>query len=395
MPDPSPEPSPERRTGFVLGLLVGTAATLAAIALYFELSGERISEPTVRDQAEAFIEANYFQEVTEEELESGSIRGMIDELRKEYDDRFSHYFDPKEYQEFQRALSGEFKGVGLTIKEVPKGLEVTTVIPDSPAEDAEIDVGDVILAADGVSLAGVPSEVATAKIKGEVGTEVELRIDPVTSRPEREISVERAKVSLPAAQGRIERVDGRKVAYVGFFSFDQGAHGELRSEIERLYREGAEGLILDLGGNGGGRLDEAVLASSLFVEDGDVVTTRGRTTGEETLNAEGDALSPKPTVVMIDGGTASASEIVTAALSEYDLATLVGETTFGKGTVQESVPLPDGSAINLTVAEYFTSDDISIAGEGIEPDVEAPDDLKTERDETLDRALEVLGDMLP
>lgn len=391
----SQAPAPERRTGFVLGLLVGVAATLAAIALYFELSGERISEPTVRDQAAAFIEESYFQEVSEEELESGSIRGMVDELRKEYDDRFSHYFDPQEYNEFQRSLSGDFKGVGLTIKEVSAGLEVTTVIPDSPAERAGIDVGDVVLAADGKDLAGVPSEIATARIKGEVGTEVELRIDPVDGGEPREISVERAKITFPAAQGRIERVDGRKVAYVAFYSFDSGAHGELRTEIERLYREGAEGLILDLGGNGGGRLDEAILSSSLFVEDGDVVTTRGRTTGEETYNAEGEALDPKPTVVMIDGGTASASEIVTAALSEYDLATLVGETTFGKGTVQESVPLPDGSAINLTVAEYFTSEDISIAKKGIPPDIEAPDDPKTERDETLDRALETLGDMLP
>ncbi len=374
---------------------MGVAATLAALALYFELSGERISEPTVRDQAETFIEENYFQEVSEDELGSGSIRGMIDGLRKEYDDRFSHYFDPQEYNEFQRSLSGDFKGVGLTIKEDPDGLEVTTVIPDSPAEGAGIDVGDVILAADGKSLAGVPSEIATARIKGEVGTEVDLRIDPVTGGDPRDISVERAKIRFPAAIGRIERVEGRKVAYVAFFSFDQGAHGELRQEIERLYRLGAEGLILDLGGNGGGRLDEAILASSLFVEEGEIVTTRGRATGDETYNAEGEALDPKPTVVMIDGGTASASEILTAALSDYDLATLVGETTFGKGTVQESVPLPDGSAINLTVAEYFTSENASIADEGIAPDIKAADDPETERDETLDRALGVLGDMLP
>ncbi len=388
-------PDPPRRTGFTSGLLVGAAATLAAIALYFELSGDRISDPTVRDQAEALIEDRYFRDVSSEELESGSIRGMIDELRMQYDDRFSHYFDPKEFEQFQESLGGEFKGVGLTIKEVPDGLEVTAVIPDSPAEGAGVDVGDVVLEADGESLAGVPSEIATAKIKGKVGTEVELRIKPAAGGDPKDVSVERAKVSLPAAQGQIERIDGHKVAYVGFFSFDQGAHGELRSEIERLYREGAEGLILDLGGNGGGRLDEAILSASLFVEDGDVVTTRGRTTGEEVYDAQGEALDPKPTVVLIDGGTASASEILAAALSEYDLATLVGETTFGKGTVQESVPLPDGSAINLTVAEYFTSDDISIAGKGIPPDVRVSDDLKTDRDESLDRALEVLSDMLP
>ena len=383
------------RSGFILGLLVGAAATLAGIAIYFELSGDRISEPTVRDQAAAFIEDSYFQKVTGEELESGSIRGMIDELRKEYDDRFSHYFDPKEYHEFQKALSGDFKGVGLSIKEVPMGLEVTTVFPGSPAEGAGIAVGDVILAADGKSLGGLPAEVATAKIKGKVGTEVELTVEPVGGGKQKDIKVERAKITFPAAQGRIERVNGRKVGYILYSSFDQGAHAELRDEIERLKREGAEGIILDLRGNGGGRLDEAVASASVFVEEGDIVTTRGRATGEEVYDALGDALDPVPMVVLIDGGTASASEILAAALSDYGLATLVGEKTFGKGTVQESVPLPDGSAINLTVAEYFTSEDISIANKGIPPDVKAPADLETERDEALDQALQVLGEKLP
>ena len=384
-----------RRTGFVSGLFVGAAATLAGIAIYFELSGDRISEPTVRDQAEAFIEESYFRDISPEELQNGSIRGMVDELRKEYDDRFSHYFDPKEYRQFQKSLSGDFKGVGLSVQDVPEGLEVTTVFDGSPAEGAGIDVGDVILEADGKSLAGIPPEVATAKIKGPVGTEVDLRVKPVDGGETEQIEVERAKIAFPAAQGRIEKVDGRKVGYVAYSSFDQGAHAELRSEIDRLYREGAEGIILDLRGNGGGRLDEAIASASLFVEDGPIVTTRGRATGEEVYDAQGDALDPRPMVVLINRGTASASEILAAALSDYDLATLVGETTFGKGTVQESVPLPDGSAINLTVAEYFTSEDISIADKGIPPDIEVKEDLENENDEGLDEALRVLSEKLP
>ncbi|HYH62340.1 MAG TPA: S41 family peptidase, partial [Solirubrobacterales bacterium] len=282
-------PGPTRVRGFFTGLIVGATLTLAAIALYLELSGDRLSTPTVRDQAQALIEETYFREVSGDELESSSIRGMVDGLRKEYDDRFSHYFDPKQFEQFQQALGGEFKGVGLSIREVDDGLEVTAVYPDTPAEAAGIAVGDVILAADGKPLAGIPPEVATAKIKGPVGTEVDLRVAQVEGG-EKELTVERAKVSIPAAQGEIRRVDGRKVAHVVFSSFDSGAHGELRSEIERLYREGAEGLILDLTGNGGGRLDEAVLTASLFVEEGDIVTTRGRTTGEEVYDATGDAL---------------------------------------------------------------------------------------------------------
>lgn len=384
------------RTGFTSGLIVGAAATLAAIALYFEISGDRLDQPSVQDDAASYIQENYFHEVSDAELETGSIRGIIEELRKDYDDKFSHYFDPEENEEFEHALSPEFSGVGLTIKDNPKGLEVTAVIPDSPAEAANLQVGDVVTEADGESLAGVATEVATARIKGKPGTEVDLQVDPVTGGKPRDITLERAKVNLPAATGRIEHANDEKVAYVAYQSFDEGAHGELRSEIDRLYTDGAKGLILDLRGNGGGRLDEGVLSASIFVDEGTIVTTRGRAVGEKVYDATGGAIDPKPMVVLIDGGTASASEILTAAIKDYDLATVVGERSYGKGTVQQRVPLPDGSAINLTVAQYFTADGTSIAGEGIHPDVRAVDDPKTEDvDEGLEGALDVLGRQLP
>lgn len=367
------------------------AAALVGIAIYLQFSGDRLSEQTVTDQAREFIEENYYKDPTKAELEAGSIRGMIDELRRDYGDRFSHYFSSEEYKQFQQALGPEFSGVGLTIKEVKQGLEVTTVIPDSPAEGAKIVVGDTVVATDGESLRGVPSDIAIPKIKGEAGTEVELTILPAGGGAERDVTLERARISEPAASGEIVRTpDGTKVAHVLFNSFDEGAHGELRTEIDRLYAEGAKALVLDVRGNGGGRLEEARLASSIFVEDGPIVTTRGRADGEIIYEASGGALDPRPTIALVDGGSASATEILVGALDDYGLATIVGETTFGKGTVQNPVTLPDGGAINLTIAEYFTADGSSIADIGIPPDVRAVDDVETEPDEALDRSLEVL-----
>ena len=383
----------ERKSGFVQGLIAGALAALAGVALAIVFTGEE--SQSLPDQARDVIEENYFEEVSGDELEQGSVRGMVEELRRRFDDRFSHYFDPEQYSEFNAATSGQFKGVGLTVNEVPKGLRVAEVLPDSPAEGADLAEGDVITEVDGKSIAGLPSEVSTGRIKGEVGTEVELTIEPVSGAGERTVTVERAEVRLPVTDGRIVRADGRKVAYVPFFGFSRGAHGELRSEIERLYQEGAEGLILDLRGNGGGLLQEAVLSASIFVEEGDVVTTRSRTQGETVYDATGGALDPRPTVVLVNRDTASAAEILAAAISSYDLGTIVGEPSFGKGTFQEVIRLPDGGALDLTIGEYLTADEVSLADKGIRPDVRAVDDLRTRPDEALDEALSTLAPELP
>ena len=209
------------------------------------------------------------------------------------------------------------------------------------------------------------------------------------------MTVERATVRIPAVDGRLRRVGGRKVAYVRFATFSEGAHGELREEIERLYRRGAEGLVLDMRGNGGGLLNEAVLSASIFVEDGNVVSTRSRSQGDRDYEAVGDAIQERPTVVLVDRDTASAAEILTAALQEYDLGTVVGTRTYGKGTFQEVIRLGAGGALDLTVGQYLTADGTSILGEGVKPQVRVTDDPGTRQDdEALDRALQVLGRML-
>ncbi len=376
-------------TGLVIGLVV--AAVIAAITGFF-FDGEA-DEAIV--QARETIEDNYFEAVPRERLDDASIDGMVRKLREHYDDRFSHYFTEQQLRAFEAQTSGRFKGIGLTVSEVPAGLRVGRVFEDTPAEAAEIEVGDLIIGVEGKSIAGVSSEISTAQIKGPPGTEVMLRVRPAAGGPARRLTVERADVRIPAADGVIRKVDGRKIAIVGFHTFSEGAHGELRDTVERLYRQGAEGLVLDLRENGGGLLDEAVLSSSIFVEDGPIVSTESRTQGARTYDAVGDAIEPRPTVVLVNRYTASASEILTAALQVNDLATVVGTRTFGKGTFQEVIELGAGGALDLTIGEYLTADGTSILGKGVEPDVTAQDDPKTPRDdEGLDRALEEIREQL-
>lgn len=379
------------RSTFGSGLVTGLVAGLAVAALAVWVAGIGDEDDPVA-QARDVIEENYFKDVPDEMLEQSSIRGMVDDLRKTYDDRFSHYFTPEQLDRFESATTGEFSGVGLIVNEVPRGLRVALVYPDTPAERAGIHEGDVIVAVDGKSIAGQPSDVSTSQIQGPPGSDVELEVVSADTGRSRQLELERATVRIPAVQGAMRRVDGRRVAWIQFTGFSHGTHGELHSELERAYRLGAEGAVIDLRGNGGGLLNEAILSASVFVEDGVIASTSSRTEPDETYEAEGDALDPRPMVVLVNRDTASASEIVTAALRAYDLAPVVGTRTFGKGTFQEVISLPSGGALDLTRGRYFTADGESLTDKGIEPDIRAKDDPRTERvDEALMRALDVLG----
>jgi carboxyl-terminal processing protease len=377
--------------GFVAGAVV--AAFVAVVIVW--LTGGFGSNGGVSTDAQDVIEQNYFRQVKPSLLDNASIDGMISTLKQRYDDRFSHYFDPREYRQFALSNSGEFSGVGLTVNGVTAGLRVASVLPGSPAKRANIKPNDVIVAVDGHSLRGVSEDVAVSRVKGPPGTPVTLTIRSGGTGKPRQVHLKRATVKLPVATGHIAHAGPSKVAYVRFATFSEGAHGELRDTIERLYREGAEGLLLDLRGNGGGLLNEAVLASSIFVEDGVVVSTSARVSGDEDFQAQGEAIEPRPTVVLINRDTASAAEILSAALDDYDLATLVGTRSYGKNTVQEVLNLPSGGALDLTIGEYVTSKGESLANHGVRPEVHAKDDPDTPADEGREAGLAELESQLP
>jgi carboxyl-terminal processing protease len=333
------------------------------------------------------IEDNFYKKVDEKKLDDASLKGIVDSLQ----DPFSHYLTPKEATQFNESVSGEFEGVGMNVEEDPRGLKVLRVFDGSPAEKAGILRGDLILSVNGRSIAGVNSDVATSRIKGEAGTMVELSVMTPGEPEPRELKVERERIEVPVASGRIVERDGEKIGVVELASFSSGAHGILRRELNELLKKGAEGIVLDLRGNGGGLLTEAQLVSSIFIEDGKIVSTRGRSRPERTLEAEGDAIEEDiPVVVLVDGGSASASEIVTGALRDRGRATIVGTPTFGKGLVQEVKPLSNGGVLDITVANYYLPGGKTISKAGIKPQVRAEDDPETERDEALPTALDTL-----
>ena len=253
--------------------------------------------------------------------------------------------------------------------------------------------GDVILSVDGRSIAGLSSTLATGRIKGPAGTSVKLEVFSPGAEDTRTVSVKREKIEVPIVEGRTVERDGRKLGVVELRGFCSGAHGVLRKEIDKLLERGAEGIVLDLRGNGGGLLSEAVLVSSIFIEDGEIVSVRGRSRPERSEDADGDAIDEGvPVVVLVDGGSASASEIVTGALRDTNRATVVGTNTFGKGLVQEVEPLSNGGYLDLTVANYYLPSGKTIGKGGLKPEVRARDNPDTKRDEALPTALETLLD---
>ncbi len=241
----------------------------------------------------------------------------------------------------------------------------------SPADRAGFESGDVIVSVDGESILGEPSDLVVARIKGPEGSEVTLGVRKGgKGRPE-SYTLTREEIRVPVTAGLVREVDGRRLGYVRFSTFSSGASVALRRAVERVLDKGAEGIVLDLRANGGGLLPEAVLTSSIFVPEGDVVVkTSSRTQGDETYLALGDDIDPPPMVVLVNRDTASAAEILAALQSNND-DPVVGTRTFGKGVFQQVLNLENGGALDLTVGEFLTADGVSLAGKGLKPEVQS------------------------
>jgi carboxyl-terminal processing protease len=388
-----------RTAARVLGICVLVAATLAA-GMYLGGHPGDLPDPlqdvfvedntAVSADAADVIKDNFKRDVPDLQLQNGSLRGMVESLN----DRFSHYFSPRENRLFREAVGGQFSGVGMTVIEHRRGLQVTGVYDDTPAKSSGIRPGPVITHVNGKSIAGQSSQLATARIKGKEGTFVTLTVrNPRGGR--RTVRIKRERIEVPVVAGRVERRGGRKLGVISIASFTSGVHGQLRREAMKLLARDVDGFVIDLRQNGGGLLDEAVLVASAFVPEGVIVSTRGRTRPERELRATGTPITRKKSVVLVDRGTASASEIVTAAMQEKLDSKVVGRRTFGKGVFGQIFDLPNGGALDLTLGNYYTPSGRNLGGKGIEPDVRAVDDPATPRDEALDRALEVLRAELP
>jgi carboxyl-terminal processing protease len=396
-----------RRPSRLPSLLAGTAAVVLVLLLGIWLGGHPSTLPSpIRDaftgdddaqlmrEALDTIDDIYYREVDRDRLVDRGIEGAVASLR----DQFSHYFDPQTYRRFEHVTNPSFSGIGVTVRPGASddGLVVQSVIDDTPAARAGLRRGDRIVAVDGKALDGRPSSYGIGLIKGRPGTQVTLTIERGDRRLRERI--ERARVTSPVVAARPVSVRGRRYGVVVFTSFTEGSSAQVSSAIERLLRRGAEGILLDMRGNGGGLLSEAVDVASVFLADGTIVSTAGRTRPRHVYTATGGAISGSvPVVVLVDRGTASSAEIVTGALQDRDRATVVGTHTYGKGVFQEIRELPNGGALDLTVGQYFLPSGRNLGGrgvsegDGIAPDVRASDDVRTRRDEALDAALAELA----
>jgi carboxyl-terminal processing protease len=364
--------------------LAGAAVLVAGAAFY---AGFRVG---AADPPQGFAEvaevAEQLQEgsarpVSDDELVRAAIRGMLDAL----DDPYAAFLDPQGAREARDLLSGSFVGVGMWLERSAEGLRVTSVLAGSPASEAGIVPGDLVVEADGRSLAEATLADAAEVLQGPEGSSLTLVVRD--DEGDRQVELERARISLVDVQARMLRGD---VAYAHPLRFGEGTTDRLREALSGLLEEGARAIVLDLRGNAGGLADEAVGTASLFLTDGPVGILRSAGGEEAHLEVEGDPLPAQvPVAVLVDGTTASAAELVAGALQDRARAVVVGTPTFGKGAVLDVQEVGgSGSAIRFTTAYFLTPDGHAIEGRGVAPDVPVlpggPSDAQ------LDRAVRVL-----
>jgi carboxyl-terminal processing protease len=336
------------------------------------------------------VSTNYVDPVDEDKLEQGAIDGMLGTL-----DPFTVYVPPAKQDDFDRLLEGSFKGVGIQLDQDPNGdIEVVTPIDDSPAFKAGVLAGDKILKVNGEDLRNVRLDDVIKRITGPIGSEVSLTLQHPDGQIV-ELKMTRQEIVVPTVKGYQRKADNSwdfyvvkdpKIAYIRITQFTSDTFDKLKPTLDTLLADGMKGLILDLRFNPGGRLDQAKDVVNLFVRDGVIVTTRGRNRAEEISRAEPDkALPDFPMAVLVNEHSASASEIVAGSLMDNKRALVIGTRTYGKGSVQELIPLEGGGELKLTVAYYYLPSGRLVHRKkdakdwGVEPQVVVPMDEDSEK----------------
>lgn len=370
-------------------LLKVGAATVALAAAYVAGAAsmwaaqphDRASRQSVVDEAEARIRADAVRPVSQAQLERAAVQGMLAAL----DDQWSAYYAPADFNRFEQALSGSYSGVGVWIRRGANDeLTVLSVDPSSPAAKAGMRAGDALVAVAGKPVHGRSVADVVSALRGNAGTKVTVVVvrgaTTLTMRLRR-VALDTDDVSATMVTASVERLR--------ISAFTRGVGRWVRGRVADAQARHLRGLVLDLRDDPGGLLDEAVETASAFLDGGPVVSYQQRGHANQMLTALGTGDTGIPLVVLVDGGTASAAEIVAAALQDRGRAVLIGSRTFGKGSVQAPAQLSDGSALELTVGHYLTPSGRSIDGVGVVPDLEVPAD--TSPAVVVQRAVEVLS----
>ena len=353
--------------GFAL-MIVPVAAILASPNAALAESSDTFRQLDLFGDVFERVRADYVEEVTDQELVESAINGMLSSL-----DPHSSFLNAKSFRDMQVQTKGEFGGLGIEVTMENGYVKVVSPIDDTPAFRAGIKAGDLITQIDGEAVLGLTLAEAVEKMRGLVNTTIDLTVSRADEDKPLEISITRAVIKVQSVRSRLEG----DAVYVRITSFSEQTEIGLNKAMKKHKEELGDryiGVILDLRNNPGGLLDQAVAVSDAFLNHGEIVSTRGRHADDVQRfpSRDGDISDGKPIIVLINGGSASASEIVAGALQDHRRAIVLGTKSFGKGSVQTIIPLSGRGAMRLTTSRYYTPSGRSIQGTGIEPDINVP-----------------------
>lgn len=386
--------------GFLFAMLLALLALIGrraydayAVKSEIKKASVRDTEAVVNDEVvrklsliQTVIDKYYLDEYTTESLRDGLYDGIVDSLG----DKYAGYYSPEELLKLKEDSEGIYYGIGAYIAwDDELGYCIIAGVMDgTPAEEAGLMANDIIAMVDGVSTQGVKSSDIVKLIKGDEGTIVHMTIVRGEKKEALEIDVERRRVESPTVT---QKMLDDNIGYIQIAEFDAVTATQFEEALATCYESGARGLVIDLRGNLGGNLDAVVEMCRQILPEGKIVYTRDKNGEGEVYECDGSKELEIPLAVLVNGYSASASEIMTGAVKDYGIGTIIGTTTFGKGIVQKVISLSDGSAMKLTVSKYYTPNGTCIHGKGIEPDIEVPFDgeayTKDGSDNQLDAAI--------
>lgn len=370
--------------GVLLTAVLSSFLTIAGLCFAFGIHSNEVADIVHFLGVKRFIEARYVSDVNETKLMDGAISGMVQSLG----DPHSLYMNADMFEQLKEHTEGEFGGIGVTMGFKDSKVTIISVLDDTPGQHAGLEAGDEIMAVDGTPVSEMQPEEVAMHIRGEVGTKVVLTIE--RDGETQDYTIERATIKIDTAKGTMLE-DG--MGYIRIASFSENTGKEFKAAYDSLEEQGMKGLIIDLRENPGGLVTSCVEIANMVVPKGPIVSVVERD-GSKEVHESNLEESKYPIIVLIDGNSASASEILAGALQDTGAATLVGTKSYGKGSVQVVVPMLHDDGLKLTIAKYYTPNGRCIDGTGIEPDVEVELPEGATTDVQLEKAKEVLKEKL-
>ncbi len=386
-----------RKANPTIDLSDGSAETTSADTSAADAKGAALNADSIYkiQSLEKAIEQNYYQadQITQDQKQNGLYKGLLESLN----DPYSEYYTAEEVEALNQSLEGTYYGIGayISMDEATGYPKISGVIKNTPAEAAGLMSNDIIFKVNDEDVAGQSLDEVVSKVRGEEGTTVHLTLVRATEPDYLEVDVERASVNSPTVSSQVME-DG--IGYIDITEFDLVTTDQFKEELQSLYDQDIKGLILDLRDNPGGNVDVVTAIANELIPAGHVFYMIDNKGQETDFNADGEHQIQIPLVVLVNSNSASASEILSGAIQDSECGTIVGTQTYGKGVVQTVYSMPDGTAVKLTVADYYTRSGRSINKVGITPDVEVELDVKKyledRTDTQMEKALEILKEQL-